>query len=301
MTERQKLYRKEKSGEGCESDRLLRRLFDEYDRLSLFLARFLTKKSGENAAVQLESVERIAAEADFSEPESFFCPIPIVPADALEEAEESDKIDDHFAPDPSAGTQIDRRLLTAILERMTGSKEFQPGQNRALTRTEERLALSLIAPLAEIFSAFWLPEVQPGEITIDENGLSDSGRGSKNRPEPLFRLIWKARLAGKTFSIALILPESRLSFFLPEKTVETPEAPVIDRKRTELRVLAGLVRIPSRDFRRLAPGDLIRTTLSADAPFMLFDEKEPIFHVRPGSFHQLLAIEILDPIDKRKE
>lgn len=276
QTETREIFFKN-SGTSGNEDRRLRRLFAEYDRLSLFWGRFLTKKLAIPVAAELESVEK----TPFSQltPEK---PSPMVLCRALFEP-----------PAVPFYMEFDRALLEAVLDRLEGDDDFTPRQSsKPLTKADTAVAEYFFDCLGEVFAGFCGEEYRLSDLSV-----RDGYQTAEIDPKSFFFAFnWKIRAVGLDFFLRISLP-SVLTALLPQRGERLGPKEEEESNNSEIivRILAGQVRLSDRQWSEISVGTLLKTDIPADEPFWLTVGNRGLFRVRPGEYRGSAAVEILEP------
>ncbi|MDO5580737.1 MAG: FliM/FliN family flagellar motor C-terminal domain-containing protein [Planctomycetia bacterium] len=176
-----------------------------------------------------------------------------------------------------------------------------------LTFLERRSLSFLLKPFSRLADMIIDSNKMDLENSLSPQILSEEADFSLLKPEDCCVMIYECAAETSLSTISLLIPLRFLNRSLredldqqnrniPEKeenSVEESDKPVRER---EICVKIGQAEIPFEELSQLKRGDMIPTSLLADALFIVEVDGIPRFKGRPGFFEGAMAVELIDRI-----
>ena len=197
-------------------------------------------------------------------------------------------------------------LVLEVIERLLGGTGDTVSE-RALTDIERVLARRLFGAFVECLSATWFDVC--GE-NLELGRIDPLGEGSQIVPgsEPALVITVEARMAGRSTTLALVVPWVTLlpvaaAFASPDEAAgltDDPRAAAAVRAglrevSVDLRAEVGDTHLALADVLALRPGDIVKLDAMAAGDAAVFADAVPVHRARAGRSGAHRAIQILGP------
>jgi len=199
-------------------------------------------------------------------------------------------------------------LVLEVIERLLGGTGDTVSE-RALTDIERVLARRLFGAFVECLSATWFDVC--GE-SLELGRIDALGEGSQIVPgsEPALVITVEARMAGRSTTLALVVPWVTLlpvaaAFASPDEAAgltDDPRAAAAVRAglrevSVDLRAEVGDTHLPLDAVLALRPGDIVKLDAMAGDDAAVYADAVPVHRARAGRSGTHRAIQILGPFN----
>jgi flagellar motor switch protein FliM len=197
-------------------------------------------------------------------------------------------------------------LVLEVIERLLGGTGDTVSE-RALTDIERVLARRLFGAFVECLSATWFDVC--GE-SLELGRIDALGEGSQIVPgsEPALVITVEARMAGRSTTLALVVPWVTLlpvaaAFASPDEAAGLTDDPRsaaavragLREVSVDLRAEVGGTHLALADVLALRPGDIVKLDAMAGDDAAVFADAVPVHRARAGRSGTRRAVQILGP------
>jgi flagellar motor switch protein FliM len=205
---------------------------------------------------------------------------------------------------------VERPLLLVCIERLLGSPMDEEAVERTLTDIDLVLVKRVFTALTGSLSTTWeqMAGIAMRQLAMDPHLETAQVVATS---EPTLAIVMEARLQDTTSKIVVLLPHASVHPVAASYSKRAEGDGRHDPDAAEavrvglgdiditLRAEVGETRLPVREVLSLAPGDIVRLGIPADAPIALQADGVRLHDVRPGRHGRARAVQVLAPEGSR--